>query len=180
MANWSYSHVYKVNTMSHRVSLLGFLLCVTPLAYALTSDRNQPIHIQADYVHIDKKAGISEYRGNVRLVQGSMEITGEQIRIHQPSGKISTISVKGEPATFKQQPDNQQEQVYSQARQMEYQAQQERIVLIDNAQVKQGNQHFSGKRIVYNTKNSTVIAQGDEQQQRVRAVIVPKDKASKP
>lgn len=168
--------------MFHHVSLIGLMLCLTPLAHALNSDRNQPIHIQADYVHIDKKAGISEYRGNVHLTQGSMEITGEQIHVHQPNGQISTILVKGKPATFTQQPDNEQAQVYSQARHMEYQAQQERIVLLEDAQVKQGNQQFAGNRIVYNTKNSTVVAQGDEQQQqRVRAVIVPKNnKASKP
>ena len=174
--------MYKVNTMSHHVSLLGLMLCVSPLAHALTSDRNQPIHIQADYVHIDKNAGISEYRGNVHLIQGSMEITGEQIKVHQPNGQISTILIKGEPATLQQQPDNKQALVYSQARQIEYQAQQERIVLLEDAQVKQGNQQFAGNRIVYNTKNSTVIARGDEQQhQRVRAVIVPKNnEATKP
>jgi lipopolysaccharide export system protein LptA len=153
-------------------------MSMVPMAQALNSDRNQPIHIQADYVHIDKKSGISEYRGNVLLVQGSMEITGELVVVHQPDGELSKIIVKGEPATFRQQPDEQQEPVHSQARQMEYQAQQERIILMENARVKQGNQQFAGNRIVYNTRTSTVVAQGDQQQhERVRAVIVPKKKA---
>lgn len=166
--------------MCHRVKLFMLLFCAAPLVQALTSDRHQPIHIQADYVQIDKKAGISEYRGNVQLVQGSMKITGERVRVHQTNGQLMTILVNGEPATFKQQPDNQQEVVHSQADKMEYQAQQERIILLENAQVKQGNQQFAGNRIVYNTKNSTVVAQGDEQQQeRVRAIIVPKKEESK-
>ena len=173
----------KVNTMSHRVSLtLLLLLCAIPLAQALTSDRDQPIHIEADYVHIDKKAGISEYRGNVHLIQGSMEITGELVTVHQPKGQLSTILVKGNPATFRQQPDGQQAVVHSQAKEMEYQAKEERILLFQDAKVQQGGQQFAGNRIVYNTKTSTVIAQGDEQQhERVRAVIVPKkSESSKP
>jgi len=168
--------VYKVNTMFHRASLLVMLLCASATAQALTSDRNQPIHIKADYVRIDKKSGISEYRGNVNLKQGSMVITGELVSVHQPDGQLDKIIVKGEPATFQQQPDGQQAVVHSQAREIEYQAQQERIILLDDARVQQGDQQFAGKRIVYNTKTSTVVAQGDEQQhQRVRAVIVPKD-----
>ncbi|MFO7602956.1 MAG: lipopolysaccharide transport periplasmic protein LptA [Gammaproteobacteria bacterium] len=167
--------------MSHRASLMALLLCVAPLVQALSSDREQPIHIQADYVQIDKKAGVSEYRGNVHLVQGSMEITGELVRVRQTDGALSSIVVKGEPATFQQQPDNQAELVRSQAREMEYQAHEERIVLSIDAEVKQGNQHFAGNRIVYNTRNSSVVAQGDEQQQqRVRAVIVPKKDETTP
>ncbi len=168
--------------MSHRVSLMLLLLSATPLAQALTTDRDQPIHIEADYVHIDKKAGTSEYRGNVHLVQGSMEITGDLVTVHQPKGQLSTIMVKGKPATFRQQPDGQQAIVHSQARQMEYQAREERILLFQDARVQQGGQQFAGNRIVYNTKTSTVIAQGDEQQhQRVRAVIVPrKNESPKP
>lgn len=161
--------------MFHRAKLMLLLLCIAPLAQALTSDRNQPIHIEADYVHIDKKAGISEYRGNVHLTQGSMEITGEEVTVHQPKGELRTIIVKGNPATFRQQPDGQKDIVHSQALKMEYQAQQERILLFQKAKVQQGGQQFAGNRIVYNTKTSTVIAQGDEQQhERVRAVIVPK------
>ena len=171
--------MYKVNTMFRHASLLVILLCMPPLVQALTSDRNKPIHIEADYVQIDKKTEMSEYRGNVHLTQGSMEITGELVRVHQPNGELKTIIVKGEPATFRQQPDDKQAVVYSQAREMEYQAQEERIVLLENAKVQQGNQQFAGNRIVYNTRTSTVIAQGDEQQQeRVRAVIVPKKNES--
>lgn len=165
--------------MFRHVSLLGLMLCAMPVAEALTSDRNKPIHIEADYVQIDKKAEMSEYRGNVHLTQGSMEITGELIKVHQPNGELKTILVKGKPATFRQQPDGKQAMVHSQAREMTYHAQQERIVLLENAKVQQGSQQFAGNRIVYNTKTSTVIAQGDEQQQeRVRAVILPKKKES--
>jgi len=80
------------------------LLSATPLAQALTTDRDQPIHIEADYVHIDKTAGTSDYRGNVHLVQGSMEITRALVTVHPPKGQISTIMFKGKRATYRQEP----------------------------------------------------------------------------
>ena len=44
---------------------------------AMTGDREQPIHIEADSVDIDDKKGVSIYRGNVRMTQGSIVLTAD-------------------------------------------------------------------------------------------------------
>ena len=57
------------------------LLCilVSQFSLALPDDRQQPIHISADNALRDEKKGITIYRGNVVLNQGSLHISANRI-----------------------------------------------------------------------------------------------------
>jgi lipopolysaccharide export system protein LptA len=145
-----------------------------PSAWALRSDRNQPIDIRADRVEIDQHQHISHYQGNVQMIQGSLKINADEVVVYMDSGKLQKIVIMGKPARFEQLPENKQDIVQSQAEHMEYFAGEERLLLRRNAEVNQGANHFRGDFIEYDTLTSTVKARKDEDSQsRVHAIIQP-------
>lgn len=161
--------------------LASFYLCATP-ALALQSDREQPIHLQADRVEINEKQATSLYQGNVHLKQGSLKIDADEVSVQMHDGKLDVIVIRGKPAILEQLPDNQNDLVRSRAEYMEYYAAQERLLLQTNAQVTQGNNLFQGDHIEYDTLNSVVKAHKEPgSDSRVHAIIQPKEqKDNKP
>lgn len=161
----------------HDPKLVIFLLLLLPLqAVALESDREQPIDIIADRVTIDEKTGISEYQGNVHLSQGSIQVKADYVRVHQLNGRLQKITIRGQQASFQQQPDNSQTLVHSLANHMEYNAAKEQLDLNGDAKVWQGDNRLSGEHIEYNTRTSTVTAnKGASGENRVHAVIIPSE-----
>lgn len=154
------------------ISVLLLGLCSQ--AWALRSDRRQPIDIKADRVEVDQRQQVSHYIGNVRLEQGSLKINADEIVVYMVKGKLQKIVITGNPARFEQQPENNREVVTSQADNMEYYASEERLLLKHHAQVNQGGNLFRGDFIEYDTLTSTVKAnKAEDSQSRVHAIIQP-------
>jgi lipopolysaccharide export system protein LptA len=179
---------------ARRSLLLPGMLAVTLLAapgaapLALSSDVEQPIEIEADFAELDDEEGTTVYIGNVVVVQGSIHMTGDRLRVNFTEAKdLKEAYLDGRPATFKQTPDR-GEDVEGEALQIEYHAQDSRIDLIEKAKVTQGQRLFEGHRINYDTKKSVITAHSaragmadkDEQPKatsgRVRIIIPPKKK----
>lgn len=146
-------------------------------AFALSTDRDQPMYIEADKVHIDEKSGVSTYRGNVSLTQGSMHLTADKAAVHNKKDQtLEKVMIVGNPVRFRQRPDDAAEDVRAESRRMEYFADKDRLNLIEEAKVWQGGNVFTGNRIVYDTLHHVVTgtkAPG-EKSDRVRITIQPK------
>lgn len=176
-------------TLRRANCLLLVLLGLAPAAplSALTSDREKPVHITADRMQANEREGTSHYVGDVYLKQGSLEIRSDELTVYLKNGEVRKIIVLGSPAKLQQQPDD-REMVFSEARRMEYDTRSGELLLIEDAQVKQGANRISGQRIQYDTLNSIVAAhrQNDtgkgsgEDGGRVRAIIQPADKTQEP
>ena len=167
------------------------LLSATP-AGALTTDREKPIEIEADSAEADDAKGITIYRGDVIITQGTLRITGSQVTIHYGDGNdFEKMITLGKPARFRQLPDGQEddEQNYQRASasRMEYYKEQDLIVLLGNAIYGQGGDQVAADRIEYDSKNSRMKARSltakkdpkssDGQKTkkgRVRIIIQPK------
>ncbi len=151
------------------------LLSYTVNCLALEIDREKPVHISADKVTIDEKSGLSSYMGNVKIEQGSMLLTGEKVTVYQPDGKLDKIIVDGTPARFKQLSDKNNQEISASAIKLIYHTISEKLILTGEASLRQGQNSFSGHVIEYDTRNSTVTANTDnDKKQRVNAVITPK------
>ncbi len=151
------------------------LLNYSVSSFALEIDREKPVHISADKVTIDEKSGISRYMGNVKIEQGSMLLIGEKVTVYQPDGKLDKIIVDGTPAKFKQLSDKNNQEISASAIKLIYYTISEKLILTGEASLKQGQNSFSGHTIEYDTRNSTVTANtDDDKKQRVNAVITPK------
>jgi len=162
--------------MSSRNSLLLCLtlLCFSPLVLALPDDAKQSIHIEADQVDIDDRSGVSAYSGNVRLTQGSIRLQADSIVVHTENRVLVRVIANGQPASFRQKPQIDKDDVTASALQLEYLARDGKLVLSRQASLTQGPNQFSGNRIVYDLLQNYVRAERDQQSsERVQVVIQP-------
>lgn len=169
-------------------ALLALAIFAGP-CHALSTDAQQPIQIEADFAELDDEAHTTVYVGNVVVVQGSIRMTGDRLRVNFTEDKdLKDAYLEGRPATFKQTPDH-DEDVNGRAMQIEYHALASLLNLIDKAKVTQGERLFEGHRINYDTKQSIITARSlragladkDDRPKdgsgRVRIVIPPKKRA---
>jgi lipopolysaccharide export system protein LptA len=161
-----------------RYPSVALLLALHCCAFALTSDPQQPIEIEAQQMILDEKNSVSTYSGQVVLTQGSILIEAEKLVVYMRNSKLDRLEAFGsgaEQASFRQQLAN-GEETRAHAGQMEYRAADSRLVLRQQAQLRQGGNHIQSERIDYNTSSNSLIAgQASRQdpQQRVRIVIDP-------
>jgi lipopolysaccharide export system protein LptA len=161
------------------VICLVLLLTVWLQGYALESDKDQPMHLEADSLSVDEASGVVLYEGSVEITQGSLQIWADRLWIHRHQGKTEKIISEGSPVRFRQLPDKGGEEVRGQARRVEIHAQRDELLLIDDALFEQGSNHFSSDRIIYNREKAMVRAGGSAQgKQRVQVVIEPKKQPS--
>jgi lipopolysaccharide export system protein LptA len=167
--------------MRHRLSAL---LCAAALlgplpSYALTGDKDQPIHIEADRVDIDDVKRVSVYRGNVRYTQGSMRLDADKVSIYYDEQRnFQRVRAEGQPARFRQRLDGQAEDMLGEAMQIDYTVAPERLVLKQQAHIWNQGDEFAGEIITYDITEDRVVARrGDAQEDRVQVVIQPRPPA---
>ena len=162
------------------------LLCCTlclmylPLpTWALSSDRDQPINIEADSATLHEKSGNSTYRGNVHLRQGTLHLHGDMMTVEMRDDQVDKIVLTGSPATYVQRPDNSDKDQHAEARRVEYYASDERLILMHNARIwKPDDEEFRSERIVFNLADNTVTAGGGGASDRVRITLQRKKSGS--
>lgn len=170
--------------------LFLILLSLFPAgAFALSTDFEQPIEIEADFAELDDEEGTTIYIGNVIVIQGSIRMTGDRLRVNfTPERELKDAYMEGKLATFKQTPDK-GEDVEGEAITIEYHALENMLYLIEKAKVTQGQRLTQGHRINYDTERSIVTVRSSRAGQaepgttpkagsgRVRIIIPPKKKA---
>lgn len=157
--------------------LILLLLAALPgSSTALTEDKNKPMLIEADSAELDDKKGISIYRGNVKVTQGTLVLTGTTMTVYNEGDDINKVVVTGSPATYRQRPDGKQEDIHAKAQLMEYYKSPERVILTKQAEVEQGGDILRSDRIVYDISNDQVTAGGKDPGKRVRITLQPKNK----
>lgn len=135
------------------------LLASATIGYALPTDSQQPINVQADSADLDNNKGILVYRGNVIITQGSMKVLGHTVTItRNKDGEIEMMTSQGNPAYYEQKPSADDPVVKSYARTIQYQVTKKLVILIDNAKVVQNNNVFTGDKIVYDTSRKLISA----------------------
>jgi lipopolysaccharide export system protein LptA len=157
---------------------IALLLAVlAPTAWGLSTDTDQPMVIEADSAELDDRSGISTYKGNVRIEQGSMTLTGDRLTVHIEDDRVTRVIVDGSPATYKQRPDGKDRDIRAESRHMEYFTDPEKVLLEEQARVEQDGDTLSGERIVYDVATDQVSADGGSKpDQRVRITLQPKKK----
>ena len=151
--------------------LAGLLAPV--LASARSTDRNQPMQLDADGQDCNVADANSKcvFTGNVVIVQGTLEVRASRAEVVRRNGDIDQVVLTGSQATMKQQMDD-GTMMDAQADRVEYDMKTETITFIGNYTVKSDRGSNSGQRMVYNTKSGNMQSGGDGT--RVRTVIQPK------
>ena len=141
--------------------------------WALNSDREKPIQIEADQADINDNTGISVYTGNVIVVQGSLKITAQILTVYSKEKVFTKMISTGNPATFRQRPEGKDEDVTGKGKRIEYFASRDTAYFYDNATLEQADSTFKSDRIAYDIFNDKVnagITSGDD---RVKIIIKP-------
>ena len=81
--------------------LIFTLWCLS--ASALPNDRSQTIIIESNSAERDEKTGLTQYRGNVVINQGSLVIEADQVTVYYKDNKVSRIICLGLPASYQLQ-----------------------------------------------------------------------------
>ena len=171
--------------------LLITLLLLPSLAFALPSDREKPIDIEADHAQLDDEKGVTQYKGTAILTQGTLRIEGDTITFYYDENKQLTKAVaQGQFAKYQQVQKPGEKPIRASALQMEYHAQSQKIYLLGKGHVWQNGDEFSGDRIEYDiTKNivnasSKPVKEGTTPRkgERIHIIIQPpgSKKKSKP
>jgi len=159
---------------------LGLLLvCWLLTTPALSADKTQrePVTIEADSAVFDERQGQSVYTGHVVITQGGMQIRADEVTVYIEQNELKRIVARGEPVRFRRQRTG-EEEILGEARRLDYRADDEQLLLQDQAWLTQGGNRFSGQRIEYDIPRERVsAAQGKDGSQRVRVTIQPKPKA---
>ena len=142
--------------------LFGLLTLTIIIRPAFSANLNQEtIDITAQYLLLDEKKGVSKYKGAVFFKKGTLSIKADTITLYYNDGKLTKALIVGSPADVLHYPDN-EAKVHSQAKEMEYFVYEERLILKGQAFVDQGDRHFSGETIEYDTRQRTITAAGNQ------------------
>lgn len=154
------------------------LLAMQPSLAA--SDGEAPLQVDADRWEADQTREISVFQGNVVLRKGSILIKAEEARIKAVDGRVQFGTIIGSPATFEQAPET-GPTVKGRADRIEYDAENDLVILTGTAWVSQGDDEFSGETIRYDLLEEKVLATGNEKTpQRVRIIFTPREDAPPP
>ncbi len=169
---------------SHKLRLLLVLgaLCAAVSAWALKTDKSQPINIQADHGDFQGNSnsnnGTGVYTGHVVITQGSIKITADKAILNMVNGEVQTADMTGSPATFQQQPDH-GALMHGAANEIIYDETRNEVNLLGHAHLQQGQRLFTADVIRYNTSSEHVVASGGKNGGRVHITIPPSQSSSK-
>lgn len=169
-----------------------FALGLAPLAYALGTDRQQPMKIDADYSKIKQgtaaAAGVTYLRGNVRIVQGSMKASGAEATLYQHpsnakdaqgndiSGDVKRVVIVGKQAHMEQQQDG-GGLMTADADRIDYDNDTSIADLSGSVRiVQQGRGEFHGAHMTYNTNSGEMESGDNTPANRVHIIMQPKAK----
>ena len=165
-----------VESVANMNKLFLLLLGLLPLAsQALLADRDQPIEVEAHAVTIDEKNGVSHYLGAAKVVQGSLLLSAEEVRVFHTQRTVNKVVAKGsskQRAHYQQAQPNQVRFIQADAQNITYLINKQWVHLKGDAHLVQGFDSFSGGVLDYDIKNDKVIAsKSKDGTQRVRFKI---------
>ncbi|MCP4979971.1 MAG: lipopolysaccharide transport periplasmic protein LptA [Gammaproteobacteria bacterium] len=161
------------------VKIITLLLLFLPSQlWALSSDSEQPIEVEADSLEVREQENISIYEGSVSLVRGSLEISSDRLVIHfNETNDLTLIEMTGAPATIRQL-DDEQKEMSGQADQIDYIESESRLELRGNARFNHAGDTIESNFIRINTESNGIQAGSSESDQRVKMLIRPKQNSN--
>ena len=160
-----------------RTALLALAVPLVTIALPVAAQNQAPIHVEADRLDLDQRAGTAVYAGNVDIRQGNMQLRGERVEIQRNNaGELSRAIATGERAYLRNQIEDQETPIEGWARRIIYHVSERRVELIDQAELTQQGDHFQGGRLEYFIDQEVVQARSDvsgSENQRIRMILQP-------
>jgi len=165
------SELLRAVTVAAAACLPALFACGTASA-ALTIDRNAPIQIEADSATIDEPSGTAVYRGKVVLQQGLLKLQSKELTVVIQDGRALKAIANGTPVLLDQAPTETDEAIHAEARRITFLIEEDRMLLDNQATLRQGDRLFQGAHIDYDVVARRVNASGGGSS-RVLLVLPP-------
>ncbi|MFZ2236431.1 MAG: lipopolysaccharide transport periplasmic protein LptA [Dokdonella sp.] len=174
-----------------RIAITFGLIAVAGSAQALSTDRQQPLDIRANYQEsvLGQKAGgdtnVATLKGNVEMVQGSLKANGDLAVVYDTDkngkagdGSIKRLTLTGKPAKMQQQLDNDGGLMTATANKIEYNTGSSVAEFTgDVVVIQQGKSEFRGDHMTYNTNTGAMKSGEESSDGKVRLRFLPQAKA---
>jgi lipopolysaccharide export system protein LptA len=155
------------------------LLAATALplaALALPEDATQEIVIEAGSSELYLDRGLLIYRGSAgtpaRITQGTMVITGEEIRIERDGERsLKKVTATGKPARFQQQPALDQEVLHVSGETLSFDNVEQTLSVDVQAEFTQADTTLTGHHIDYDLESRSAATTGRSPEEQVRMTI---------
>lgn len=131
---------------------------ISSQSWALSTDQDQPVSIEADSVDIDEGTETATYHGNVILIQGSINLTASRVVVHNFQSDNAHIVATGKQVKFSQEEDKTGQLIKGRANKTEYGINSARLELTGNASLIKGKNTFKNDRIIYDREKAVVKA----------------------
>jgi lipopolysaccharide export system protein LptA len=155
-----------------KLLILLLIFCFAQHSWALSTDKDQPVSIEADSVDIDETKETAIYHGNVVLVQGSINLTASKVIVYNFQSNNAKIVATGKQVKFSQKPDNSADLIKGQANKAEYGINSARLELTGKASLVKGKNTFRNDKIIYDREKAVVKAgTSAEGKERVKITI---------
>lgn len=164
----------RIHNVRPSLLLAGGLMLASAQAQALTSDNQQPIHIDSAQQAVDMATNTVTLTGDVVVKRGSIDIRADKVVITRPDdGKDGNEVVEGygNPVTFYQLQDD-GKPVRGHSQKVRYETANDLVILTGNAYLEQLDSNVKGDRITYLVKKQQMEAFSDKGK-RVTTVLVP-------
>jgi lipopolysaccharide export system protein LptA len=162
----------------HRViaqALVCILVVSAGLAHALPDDKNQSLRITANKQEVDLRVGEVIYTGDVKLVQGTLEINAQKLTVHKDKNQTEeSITAEGSPARYQQQPEVDKPIIHAQAGVIHYNFKTEQLTLDKNVSIEQNGSVTKAGHVDYDIKSQTAKFSIGESNGRVETIIPAK------
>jgi lipopolysaccharide export system protein LptA len=160
-------YVSKKNTVVLYIKYFIFLSIMNySNLYSLESDADKPIEVSADSVVIDEIKGLSIFKGDAIITQGSLMLKAEIVELYTDKKEVKKAIAKGSSnnrAYYKQNQPKQPRFVEATAITITYSLDKQYIYLRGDANLIQGFDSFSAGTLEYDIDNDKVIAEKSKQ-----------------
>jgi len=139
-------------------NILIIFFISTPL-FALDTDSNATLNIVADSGVYNFKTGVDMYEGHVQVDQGSTHVTADKLvtkKNHQHKIREATAYGIQTLAHFWTQPTVNQPEIHAHATTIKLYPLEMNVSLEHNVALSQGENHFQGELIHYNSKDQII------------------------
>jgi lipopolysaccharide export system protein LptA len=154
---------------------LCFLALAASVAQALPTDKNQSLRITANKQEVDLRVGEVIYTGDVKLVQGTLEINAQKLTVHKDKNQNEeSITAEGNLARYQQQPEVGKPMIHAEASVIHYNFKTEQLTLDKNVSIEQNGSVTKAGHVDYDIKSQTAKFSIGESSGRVETIIPAK------
>ena len=164
--------VLEVTIAALILAMLLATLLAAPAVFALESDRQQPLLVNADSTDGTLGDGKAILRGNVEIRQGTLLVKADVAEVEKADGRVRLVELTGKPVLLQQDIEN-EGLVTATANTISYQVATGMVTLTGAADVKHPQYHISGEMLVYDMNKQHFQGNGGDGNGRIRIELAP-------